>query len=88
MPILEAQAVGRPVITSNINPLTYVGGNGALFVNPHSIQSITKGVKRIIKNNFLRKKLIKNGFKNIKRFNLKSILHQHYNCYNQILHNQ
>ena len=88
MPILEAQAVGRPVITSNINPLTYVGGKGALFVNPHSIQSITKGVKRIIKNNFLRKKLIKNGFKNIKRFNLKSILQQHYNCYNQILHNQ
>ena len=88
MPILEAQAVGRPVITSNINPLTYVGGKGALFVNPHSIQSITKGVKRIIKNNSLRKKLIKNGFKNITRFNLKSILQQHYNCYNQILNNQ
>lgn len=88
IPILEAQAVGRPVITSNINPLTYVGGNGALFVNPHSIQSITNGVKTIIKNNFLRKKLIKNGFENIRRFNVKSILQQHYNCYNQILHNQ
>lgn len=88
MPILEAQAVGRPVITSNINPLTYVAGNGALFVNPYSIKSISKGVKIIIKNDFLRKKLIKNGFENIKRFNVKSILQQHYNCYNQILNNK
>jgi glycosyltransferase involved in cell wall biosynthesis len=65
-----------------------VGGRGAFFVNPHSIQSITNGVKTIIKNNFLRKKLIKNGFENIRRFNVKSILQQHYNCYNQILNNQ
>jgi glycosyltransferase involved in cell wall biosynthesis len=88
MPILEAQAVGRPVITSNINPLTYVGGKGALFVNPNSIKSITKFVKSLIKNNFLRKKLIRNGFENIKRFNIKSILQQHYNCYNEIINNQ
>ena len=34
MPILEAQTVGRPVITSNLEPMTDVGGKGALYVNP------------------------------------------------------
>ena len=85
VPILEAQAVGRPVITSNINPLNYVGGNGAYYVNPHSVKSITKALRAIIKNNYLRKKLINNGFKNVQRFNVKSILQEHYDCYNRLL---
>jgi glycosyltransferase involved in cell wall biosynthesis len=85
MPILEAQAVGRPVITSNINPLTYVGGNGALYVDPYSIKNIIKGMKTMIKSNYLKKKLIQNGFKNIQRFDVRSILQQHYKCYNRIL---
>jgi glycosyltransferase involved in cell wall biosynthesis len=85
MPILEAQAVGRPVVTSNIRPLTDVGGEGALYVNPNSINSITKGVQTLIKSNSLRKKLILNGFKNIKRFDPKEIIAHHYKCYNQLL---
>ena len=85
MPILEAQAVGRPVITSNIRPLNVVGGDGALYINPNSINSITKGIKTLIKSDSLRKKLILNGFKNIKRFDPKAIIAQHYKCYNQLL---
>lgn len=85
MPILEAQAVGRPVITSNINPLNYVGGNGAFYVNPYSIKSITNALKSLIESNFLRKKLINKGFKNVQRFNVKSILQEHYDCYSCIL---
>jgi glycosyltransferase involved in cell wall biosynthesis len=85
MPILEAQAVGRPVITSNIEPLTYVGGKGALYVNPVSVQSIKLALKELISNNVLRKKLIINGLNNIKRFNVQAILQQHYDCYKAIL---
>ena len=85
MPILEAQAVGRPVITSNIEPLTYVGGKGALYVNPVSVQSIKLALKELISNNALRKKLIINGLDNIKRFSVQAILQQHYDCYKAIL---
>ena len=85
MPILEAQAVGRPVVTSNIRPLTDVGGNGALYVNPYSTNSITKGIQNLIKSESLRKKLIFNGFQNIRRFDAKVIIRQHYICYNQVL---
>ena len=87
MPILEAQAVGRPVITSNIEPLTYVAGKGAFYVNPGSVISIRFAIKKIISNKTLRKKLIIDGLDNIKRFSVKSILQQHYDCYEEILDN-
>ena len=47
IPIIEAQKIGRPVITSNLQPLRYVAGNGALLVNPNSIKSIRSGILKI-----------------------------------------
>ena len=85
MPILEAQTLGRAVITSNLDPMTYVGGKGALYVNPKNIKSIRNGVKQIISNGKLRDKLIANGFENIKRFKKRNILQGHLNCYFNIL---
>ena len=85
MPILEAQTLGRAVITSNLDPMTYVGGKGALYVNPKNIKSIRNGVKQIINNSMLRDKLIANGFENIRRFRKKNILERHLNCYFNIL---
>ena len=87
VPILEAQKVGRPVITSNLEPMNYVGGDGALYVNPRSIKSIRNGVIKLISNKFLRGKLINNGFKNIKRFNKNIIFKKHLDCYYDILNN-
>ena len=88
MPILEAQAVGRPVITSNLDPMNFVGGNAALYVNPRSVKSIKNGIIKLISNKHLRDKLTKNGFKNIKRFNKNEILQKHLNCYLNILNNK
>ena len=88
MPILEAQTVGRPVITSDLEPMNDVGGNGALYVNPRSTKSIRSGVIKVIRNKFFRDKLINNGFKNIKRFNKNIILKKHLDCYYDILNNK
>jgi glycosyltransferase involved in cell wall biosynthesis len=33
-PIIEAQACGCPVITSNRAPMTEIGGSGAIYINP------------------------------------------------------
>ena len=33
VPILEAQSIGRPVITSKFQPTKNVAGNAAIFVN-------------------------------------------------------
>tara|TARA_Y100000294_G_C8533823_1_gene328132 strand:- start:127 stop:1143 length:1017 start_codon:yes stop_codon:yes gene_type:complete len=85
VPILEAQSIGRSVITSKLEPMTYVGGKGALYVNPNNIKSIRNGIIKIITNNKFRNKLIEKGFENIKRFNKKKIFNNYLNCYNNIL---
>ena len=84
MPIIEAQAVGRPVLTSNLEPMTEIAGKGALFVNPHDVGEIRAGILTILQNDTVRKTIINNGFINVKRFNYKLIAGQYFQLYNNI----
>lgn len=69
MPIIEAQSAMRPVLAGDIPVLRDVAGkNGALFVNPMSIESIRSGFVKLIKDSSLRHALVINGKENIKRF--------------------
>ena len=67
LPILEAQAYGCPVITSNTSSMPEIAGKGAVFVNPYSVEDIIRGMERV-KANAERVKLIKAGFENVKKF--------------------
>ena len=87
LPILEAQSVGRPVITSNLQPMKYVAGtNGAYFVDPNNLSAIKKAILKIIKNKNLRNNLIQNGFENVKRFKKSRILQHHYDIYKKVIY--
>lgn len=68
MPILEAQATGRVVLTSNCSSMPDVAGTGALLVDPLSVHSIRNGIEELCKNAELRANLIAEGFKNTQRF--------------------
>jgi glycosyltransferase involved in cell wall biosynthesis len=68
MPIIEAQAVGVPVITSNCSSMPEVAGEGALLVNPYEVDEIKEGVIMILRDSEFRKKLVQNGFANVLRF--------------------
>lgn len=85
MPIVEGQASGRVVLTSNIPPMDEIAGNGAMFVVPQSIESIRKGFLDIIQDAELRKDLIANGIKNIERFSLFGITKSYFSLYNSLL---
>lgn len=67
LPVLEAQACGCPVLTSNLSSLPEVAGKGATYVNPYSVEDIARGMARLMIDN-LRLKTKKLGFENIKRF--------------------
>jgi len=68
MPILEAQATGRVVLTSNCSSMPDVAGSGALLVDPLSVKSIREGIIRLCSDAELRKELITNGLENTQRF--------------------
>jgi len=68
LPVLEAQSVGTPVLTSDCSSLPEIAGSGALFVNPQNINEITNGFKQLATNDNLCQKLVDEGQKNIKRY--------------------
>lgn len=67
LPILEAQACGCAVLTSNVSSMPEVAGKAAVLVDPYSVEAILKGILRL-RSGQVREKLIKLGFENIKRF--------------------
>jgi len=71
LPILEAQACGCPVITSNVSSMPEVAGKGALLVNPNNTNEIVNATEKILTSKRLRENLIKRGFENIGRFSWK-----------------
>jgi len=68
LPVLEAQAAGAPVITSDNSCLPEVAGEGALLVNPQNPAQIAKAAIAIIDDKVLRDRLIQLGYENVKRF--------------------
>jgi len=68
LPILEAQACGCPVITSNKSSLPEVGGHSVVYINPLKTEEMSKAIEKVVSNKKLRENLIKKGYKNIKRF--------------------
>ncbi|XOB46584.1 MAG: glycosyltransferase family 4 protein [Candidatus Nealsonbacteria bacterium] len=84
LPILEAQSLGIPVLTSNISSLPEVAGNAAFYVNPYNIEEIAKGMEKIAFDESLRQNLIKKGFENIKRFSWEKAAKQLLNLFHSL----
>jgi glycosyltransferase involved in cell wall biosynthesis len=68
MPILEAQTVGRPVITSNASSMPWVAGRGACLVDPFNVASIREGLIRVMTDAKYRDDLVAEGHRNVERF--------------------
>lgn len=84
MPIIEGQAVGRVVFTSDLEPMKEIAGDAALLVDPYSIESIRNGVMKLIKNHHYRDDLIKRGLENIERFKLPVIVKCYMDLYTKL----
>jgi len=85
MPIIEANAVGRAVLTSNIAPMDEVAHGSACLVDPNDILSIREGLLKIISDRHYREELIKSGLKNAKRFDPHIIANQYLRLYKQVV---
>jgi glycosyltransferase involved in cell wall biosynthesis len=68
LPILEAQATGRPVITSNRSSMPEVAGEGAVLVDPEQAAEIRAAIRRVVAEPALWQSLVDRGFENVGRF--------------------
>lgn len=76
-PIIEAQACGAPVITSNKAPMmNEVGGNAALYADPHNPSSFSDQFQKI-KDQKTRNEIIRLGYENAKRFDFNNTVRQY-----------
>ena len=48
LPVLEAMAAGAAVVTSSVSSLPEVGGDAVEYVDPSSVESIMRGLERVL----------------------------------------
>lgn len=85
LPIIEANAIGRVVVTSNVSSMPEIAGDAACLVNPFDVASIRAGFLKVIDDDLFRGKLTSNGYENIKRFDLSEIANQYFNIYKLLI---
>jgi len=68
LPVLEAQSVSVPVVTSNTSSFPEVGGDSVAYVTPSEPMSIADSTYKIISDESFRNVIIKKGNENVKRF--------------------
>lgn len=74
MPIIEGQTIGRPVVTSNIEPMCSVAGDGALLVNPESVSSIREGFLKLLTDSKYYTSIVSQGLLNAKKYNINAVV--------------
>ncbi|MBM3333523.1 glycosyltransferase family 4 protein [Candidatus Sumerlaeota bacterium] len=68
LPIVEAQAVGTPVVASRIAAATEVAGNGAAFFDPRDAADLADRIAEVIHRELFRIRLVAAGRRNAERF--------------------
>lgn len=68
IPVLEAQSVGVPVVTSATSSLPEVAGAGGVLVDPTSVESIAEGVEALLSDPKLHSGIIEKATHNVSRY--------------------
>jgi glycosyltransferase involved in cell wall biosynthesis len=84
LPIIEAQAIGRPVVTSTLCSMPEVAGGAAMLVDPYSIREIREAILTLLENEPLRRELVQKGLENVKRFDRRLIARQYVEIYREL----
>jgi glycosyltransferase involved in cell wall biosynthesis len=86
VPIIEAQASGRPLITANVSPMCDVAGDGACLVDPFDVSQIREAILRIIADSDYRGQLVARGLRNSARYSPAAISSQYLDLYRRLTH--
>lgn len=81
LPILEAQCLGLPVITSDLSPMKDVAGPGAILVHPHKPEEIRAAIIKLHQNKDLMESIINKGYQNVKNYTINNVAQKYLNLY-------
>jgi glycosyltransferase involved in cell wall biosynthesis len=84
MPILEANAVGRAIVTSDRSPMRDVAAHAALLVDPTDVAAIKKGIQRVIDDDVYRQALIEEGLRNAANYTADVVAARYLSIYQKI----
>jgi glycosyltransferase involved in cell wall biosynthesis len=68
LPVLEAQACGTPVLTSNVSSLPEAAGDAALMIDPYDVEAIVAGLSRLLTDEPLQHELRERGLARARGF--------------------
>lgn len=83
VPIIEAQAAGRPVVTSRVSPMQEVAGDGACLVDPLNVSQIREGICKVIADSDYREQLVRRGLRNAARYSPATISARYLDLYSR-----
>lgn len=84
MPIIEAQATGRVVLTSRRASIPEVAAETVHYVDPESVEDIAHGFRMLINNSEYRERLVSFGLENAKRFETQKMIQAYKAVYAQL----
>lgn len=84
MPIIEAHATGRPVVTSDFASMPEAAGGAACLVNPFDVESIRAGVQKVLSDEQYAMSLINSGLENAKNYEAGKIAVRYADLYRKI----
>ena len=85
IPVLEAMAGGVPVVTSNVSSMPEVGGEAALYVDPHDPADIAQKVVQAVEDSALRAALVQKGLARASEFTWRRTAEATLAVYDEIL---
>jgi len=68
LPPLEAMASGTPVVTSNVSSLPEVTGDAAVLIDPHDVESLVHGMRRVLTDTALAAEMRRRGLQRAREF--------------------
>lgn len=84
LPILDAQSVGVPVASSNAASLPEIAGDGAMFFNPTSVNSMARALIDVLTNDTVRTTLVEKGVANSAGFSWNMAAQQTHRVYEEV----
>jgi glycosyltransferase involved in cell wall biosynthesis len=85
IPILEAWACSTPVVLSDNACFKEVAAEAGCYFNPHSPDSMTNAIEKVLKDNDLCKDLIQKGTSRLRLFSWEKTVEQTHKLYQSLL---